>query len=211
MTTSITRHHSPCDTHNLYDVIFDGETIETLVTHDPNYVESWITDIERIHYHRRSSLIVGLDVEWRPSLNRNYHNPVATLQLCVGHRCLIYQLIHTDSIPYALEEFLNAEYTFVGVGVDSDLRKLNADYNIGNNTNSVDLRTLAVIEYGLSEYQNAGLKKLAHDVLGKEVVKPRRVTMSRWDDLHLSLDQVKYACLDAFISFEIGRVLHAFR
>ncbi|KAL2501983.1 Polynucleotidyl transferase [Forsythia ovata] len=211
MTTSITRHHSPYDTHSLYDVTFYGETIETLVTHDPNCVESWITEIESIHYHRRSSLIVGLDVEWRPSFNRNHQNPVATLQLCVGHRCLIYQLIHTDSIPYALEEFLDADYTFVGVGIDSDLMKLDDDYNIGNNTNSVDLRTLAENEYGSSEYQNAGLKKLAHDVLGKEMDKPRRVTLSRWDYLHLSLDQVKYACFDAFISFEIGRVLHASR
>lgn len=71
--------------------------------------------------------------------------------------------------------------------------------------NLVDLRSLGDGE----EYKNLGLKSFALGVLGKEVSKPKRVTMSRWDNEWLNTDQVLYACLDAFISFDIGRVLKA--
>lgn len=70
--------------------------------------------------------------------------------------------------------------------------------------NVVDLRELTG-----KEMKNAGLKTLAKEVLGKEVEKPKKVSMSRWDNACLTLAQVQYACLDAFLSFEIGRSLTA--
>ncbi|KAL3637095.1 hypothetical protein CASFOL_019394 [Castilleja foliolosa] len=57
--------------------------------------------------------------------------------------------------------------------------------------------------------KNAGLKTLARTVLGREVEKPNAVTMSGWDNRWLTPDQVQYACVDAFVSFEIGRILNA--
>lgn len=73
----------------------------------------------------------------------------------------------------------------------------------------VDLRGLAADQYGLGHLKNAGLKGLANLVLGKEIEKPLNVTLSRWDNHYLNLDQVQYACIDAFVSFEIGRSLNA--
>ncbi|KAL6997809.1 exodeoxyribonuclease I [Sarracenia purpurea var. burkii] len=201
---SITDYELPDVTHNLYDVYFFGEQIHTLVTHTPSFVDSWISDIESTH-----SLTVGLDVEWRPNHIRNQENPIATLQLCVGRRCLIFQLIYAPFIPRSLFEFLgNPTYTFVGVGIGSDVEKLAQDYGLSVAT-TVDLRSLAAREYGMSALQNAGLKELARQVLGKEIEKPRRITMSRWDTEWLYADQVQYACIDAFLSFEIGRCLNA--
>lgn len=56
-----------------------------------------------------------------------------------------------------------------------------------------------------------GIKTLAQRVLGKVVEKPQRITRSRWDNQWLNEDQVKYATIDAYVSFEIGRRLYSNR
>ncbi|KAG2687445.1 hypothetical protein I3760_09G051400 [Carya illinoinensis] len=209
MAISIFDHELPFDTHNLYDVSFDSDRIQTLVTSSPSVVDSWIFDIYRIHRRRLNRLIVGLDLEWRPSFNRHVQNPVATLQLCVGRRCLIFQLIHATYIPESLVDFLGqTNFTFVGVGIKSDVEKLLDDYEL-EVACVVDLRLLAVEELGKMQLRNAGLKQLAWEVLGKQIEKPRNIKMSRWDNEWLTRAQIQYACLDAFLSFEIGRLLNA--
>ncbi|KAB1223004.1 Werner Syndrome-like exonuclease [Morella rubra] len=207
-TISIFDHQLPDDTHNLYDVSLDSDNVHTLLTHSPSMVDSWISDIYRIHGRGIHHLIVGLDVEWRPSFNRHVQNPVATLQLCVGRRCLIFQILHAPYIPESLVSFLRcATFTFVGVGIESDVEKLLDDYEL-QVANVVDLRGRAEEEWGIRELRNAGLKQLAWVVLGKDIQKPRRVTMSRWDSEWLNHAQVQYACVDAFLSSEIGRSLN---
>ncbi|EYU20826.1 hypothetical protein ABFS82_11G016100 [Erythranthe guttata] len=206
----IVDHELPYDSHNTYDVVFFSDSVHTTVTQDPTIATQWISDVESLHRRRLSTLIVGLDVEWRPSFSRNITNPAATLQLCVGRRCLIFQLIHAPSIPSALIGFLaNPNYTFVGIGIKADIEKLEEDYEFGFNTNTVDLRNTAAAAYGRRELLNSGLKSLALTVLGRELEKPKRVTMSRWDNQWLTPPQVQYACIDAFVCFEIGRILNA--
>lgn len=200
-------------THALYQVTFFGDTIQTLVTDTTTMVDSWIQDVENSNRHAAGldRLIVGLDVEWRPNFNARIDNPVATLQLCVGRSCLIFQILHAPAVPASLFAFLNnPRYTFVGVGIHDDLEKLVGDYGLGV-SRAVDLRQLAADELNKLELRNAGLKRLGLEVLGKEVEKPRRVTMSRWDNLYLSSEQVQYACVDAFLSSEIGTTLNAAR
>ncbi|XP_050249270.1 3'-5' exonuclease-like [Quercus robur] len=143
-------------------------------------VDSWLSDIYRIHRRRLHRLIVGLDVEWRPSFNHNIENPVATLQLCVGRRYLIFQLIYATHFPNSLIEFLSDEdFTFVRVGVESDVEKLLDDYDLKVG-NVVDLCGLAVDWLGNRDLKNAGLNGLARAVLGLKVHKPRHVTLSSW-------------------------------
>ncbi|GFP86981.1 werner syndrome-like exonuclease, partial [Phtheirospermum japonicum] len=138
------------------------------------------------------------------------NNPAATLQLCVDRRCLIFQLIHATSIPKSLVDFLaNPNHTFIGIGIDQDLEKLEENYEFGFRTNTVDLRGLAADKYGQPVLKRAGLKGLAGVVLQKDFEKLKRVTMSRWDNQWLTPAQVQYACVDAFVCFEIGRNLLA--
>ncbi|KAI3680339.1 hypothetical protein L2E82_50442 [Cichorium intybus] len=200
--------HGPHDgTHNLYDVNFFQDTILTMVTSTPSFVDSWISDIERLHRHNLHSLIVSLDIEWRPNYSRDCKNPVATLQLCVGCNCLIFQILHSPIIPWSLCNFLrNPYYTFAGVGIDEDVKKLQEDYYLLV-ARAVDVRALAAMKYRVKELKNAGLKELTRRVFRKEMSKPKAVTMSCWDDQKLTPTQVQYACIDAFLSFEIGRIL----
>ncbi|XP_047942676.1 Werner Syndrome-like exonuclease [Salvia hispanica] len=211
-SSAIVDHKLPYQTHNTYDVTFFGDSVFTTLTWDPTIVSQWISGVQAVYRRQIDAghLIVGLDVEWRPSFQRHVTHPAATLQLCVGRRCLIFQLIHSPSVPPSLVSFLaNPRHTFVGIGIAEDLKKLQKDYRFGFNTNPVDLRELAAERYGRRDLKNSGVKSLAALVLGKAVEKPKNVTMSRWDNPWLTPTQVRYACVDAFVCFEIGRVLNA--
>lgn len=111
-------------------------------------------------------------------------------------------------MPKSLVDFLAEPYfTFVGVRIGSDVGKLRDDYGL-EVRRTVDLGWLAARELRKRQLRNAGLVNLAREVIGKEFAKPRSVTLSNWDDW-LSEDQIQYACVDAFVSFEIGRCLNA--
>lgn len=197
------------ETHDSYSVHFFSDRIDTLVTHDPETAADWVSFTEQIHRSRLDRLIVGLDTEWRPSYGRQ-QNPVAILQICVGRRCLIFQILRSEAIPDELREFLaNEEYTFVGVGIKDDVERLEEDHGIFVSGRTVDLRRLAAEVYGDNSMKNYGLKDLTRSVLGRSIEKPRWVTMSRWDNPWLNHGQVQYACIDAYVSFEIGRTLNA--
>ncbi|XP_006365675.1 Werner Syndrome-like exonuclease [Solanum tuberosum] len=208
MSVRIKDYQLPYNSHKLYDVFLNETEIETLVTRDPAMICSWIDSTESSNQSRLHRLIVGIDIEWRPNFNPGAgQNPVATLQLCVGKSCLIYQIIHAPNIPRKLRNFLNNDdYRFVGVGIENDVKKLLNDWGIGV-SNTVDLREWAMEELENDNLRSYGLKGLVKEILGIEIYKPKRVTMSDWDDRWLSIDQVCYACLDAYLSFEVGRIL----
>ncbi|KAL8489210.1 hypothetical protein ACS0TY_024730 [Phlomoides rotata] len=193
--------------YKTYSVTFFNKSIFTTVTSNPARVSDWISEIKQFSFGRR--LLVGLDVEWRPNSFRGQQNPVALLQLCVGDRCLIYQIWHSPEIPQSLAYFLSDDSnTFVGKGIKSDLDKLGADYGIGGNALYVDLGNLAADLYYMDHsLKNVGLKRLVSDVLGMEMEKPEDVTRSPWDNWCLTADQVQYACIDAFVSSEIATAL----
>ncbi|EXC30699.1 Werner Syndrome-like exonuclease [Morus notabilis] len=212
MTITIAKYDldSP-ELRELYDVTFFDEEIETLVTNRASMVTAWIGNTESIHRRRLHKLVVGLDIEWCPNTRPGSSNPVATLQLCVGRSCLIIQLLYARKIPKSLIDFLaDDDYTFVGVGIEGDVEKLEDDYGL-EVSNVVDLRVLARARFGKVVPRNVGLRELAAQVLGTEFAKPKKITMSRWDKAWLSPAQVTYACVDAFVSFEIGRILKAWK
>ncbi|KAI3883273.1 hypothetical protein MKX03_020561 [Papaver bracteatum] len=195
------------NTEEVYSVTFDNEEIRTVVTKNASAVDYWIERIYSDYSDFLNHLIVGLDVEWRPPFGR-HTNPAATLQLCVGRRCLIFQIIHADEIPESLHGFLSdPDFRFVGVGIQGDVDKLGGEYNICVQ-NFVNLGHLAADKYGSKQLKNAGLMGLAGLVLGcGEIPKPRNVRLSNWDQYHLTPAQIKYACVDAYVSFKIGKQL----
>jgi ribonuclease D len=190
----------------VYTVGFGGDAITTTVTSSGDAVEGWLYEVRSVHRRRLHNLVVGLDVEWRPLFGPGY-SPTALLQLCVGRRCLIFQFLHRDYIPDALDEFLDdPDFKFVGVGVQDDAERLSNDYNLHVN-NTVDLAELAADEMGRPDLRNAGLKAIACAVMDASVDKPQRVRTGRWDACDLTYQQIKYATIDAFVSFEVGRKL----
>ncbi|XP_010267928.1 PREDICTED: Werner syndrome ATP-dependent helicase homolog [Nelumbo nucifera] len=190
-----------------YKFTISDDTILTTLTYLASDVDQWITDIMFIHRRRLHKLIVGLDVEWRPNTVGGVFNPIATLQLCVGRRCLIFQLLYADYFPRSLIKFLrNKKFMFVGVEIERDVQQLWRDHRL-RVAQAVDLRQLAATQFDAKKLMNMGLKKFAKEVLGKEIDKPKDIARSGWDNEFLTEAQVRYAAGDAFISFEVGRVL----
>ncbi|XP_072959795.1 3'-5' exonuclease-like [Typha angustifolia] len=195
-------------TDTLFNVNLHGiHDILTTVTFTGADVESWLREVLHVHRRHLRNLIVGLDCEWRPNRRPGESNPVAILQLCIGRRCLLFSLVHADSIPGALLNFLaDPQFTFVGVGIDGDVEKLLHDWELSV-SNAIDLRDLAADKTGRQEMKHKGLAGIAEVVMGFVPKKAKRVTMSDWARQYLTLEQIGYACADAFLSFEIGRRL----
>ena len=192
-----------------YVVSFDEDAIRTTLTASGDTMDWWLDEIYRVHRRRLHRLVVGLDVEWRPSYyTGRYAPPVALLQLCVGRRCLVFQILHADYIPGSLFDFLADErFTFVGVGIGDDAAKLRAGYGLEVGC-AEDLRGLAADTLGNPTLRSAGLRALVWEVMGGGMQKPHHVRVSAWDAPALSDDQLKYACADAFASYEVGRRLY---
>ncbi|XP_027364766.1 Werner Syndrome-like exonuclease [Abrus precatorius] len=202
-TTVAHRRYSrglPIVTHEEFDIdMGNGKIVTCTLTNSAAAVDMWIFQTCRVRED-----VVGLDVEWRPF---GENNPVATLQLCVRRRCLVFQLLHSSHIPFSLLEFLrDPSLTFVGVGVYDDGVKLLNDYGL-EVYRTVDLGKLAMSKLRLTHYP--GLKFLALQVLSVDIVKPKNVTLSRWDNRWLTPAQVQYASVDAIASYEIGKTLRA--
>ncbi|PHT85611.1 hypothetical protein T459_07717 [Capsicum annuum] len=187
----------------IYGVSFYGDQIEVTVTKNAAVFNDWINS----HRRRLHKLLVGLDIEWLPCFNPEENHPVALLQLCVGRRCLLFQLLHKDAVPRFLVDFLmDPNFKFVGIGVKGDAEKLLRDHK-RMVANTVDLNQLALSVYGEEVYGKMGLKRMAKEVLGKVMEKPLNVTLSKWDAEELVYEQIEYAAIDAFVSFEIGKNL----
>ncbi|CAO2822364.1 unnamed protein product [Amaranthus hypochondriacus] len=203
---TISAAYSSNPNNNVFNVIFNNNRlILTTVTSDPFVLASWLSTAS-------SASIIGLDIEWRPNVSRQFENPVATLQLCTAFdssttTCLIFQFLYCSGpLPRILFDFLdNGRFTFVGVGIRSDAEMLLECHGL-RVMNVVDIADL-VVDKIHGTRTGMGLKELAQVVLNVNVAKPRAVTMSRWDAEWLSYQQIQYACIDAFLSYEIGKTL----
>jgi ribonuclease D len=190
----------------------DGGTvvIHTTVTNSGDAVKHFLQEVRETTGGSKGEpgLIVGLDTEWRVVFHDDGYrdNRMAVLQLCVGRRCLVFQIVHANYVPATLKAFLaSPKHRFVGVSVDGDVERLYCDYKILVAT-PVDLRHVAAEVLSRPELARAGLKTLACEVMGVLMEKPKHVTMSKWSR-PLSPEQVRYAAIDAFVSYEIGRLL----
>lgn len=197
-------------TFEIYDVTFHDEHIKTTVTSNTSVVDCWIDEILRIHQRNLHNLIVGLDTEWCFDITKKgpQPQPIAVLQLCIGHRCLIFQIHRANYlIPQSLAKFLgNSNFTFVGVGIETDAKKLKEDCEL-HVASTMDVSTMAATKFDDKSMKQMGLKGMARELLQKNMEKPKRIKLSRWHSKYLSAAQIEYACVDAFVSFELGMFL----
>uniref|UniRef100_A0A5K1DS10 3'-5' exonuclease domain-containing protein n=2 Tax=Nymphaea colorata TaxID=210225 RepID=A0A5K1DS10_9MAGN len=189
-----------------YWITVGGRSIYTTVTSDPLVVDRWVGDVTARTY--RKGLVVGLDCEWRPSFTKGRTNKVGLIQLCVGSKCLTVQLLYTTNRHCGLLSFLlDPTINFVGVGIDGDARKLVYDHGIRVGGRRYDLAELAASRLHRKELRKQGLKGLAREILGIDMLKPKTITLSNWSAMYLSDEQIEYACIDAYVSFSIGMKL----
>ena len=206
MGICIEKLHNRKRSVSLYRVTIHRRVITTMVTSCPKVVSSWI----KCHLQAPCNLhkkVVGLDIEWRPSFRRGVQNPVAILQLCIKHRCLIFQLYQASSIPRSLYKALcNPNIMFSGVKISGDAKRLKEDYGL-EVAHCTDVAAMAAEVFDHKEFKRAGLKTLVENLIGEEIEKPKNVTLSNWELKYLSSGQVQYACVDAYYSYKLGKLL----
>lgn len=103
MTITIDGEYST-STHSLHTVNLDGTSITVTVTSKASVVRRWIHSTKVTFRPYLGRFIVGIGVQWDPY----YYSDTSadTLTLCVGTRCLVYQLTQSPFVPRALRRFL---------------------------------------------------------------------------------------------------------
>ena len=180
---------------------YPAEGVLAVYTNDPVRAEAWL----RNHVTDVSALAVGFDIEWKPQFKKKKHggveNKTAVLQLAVEEHCLVLHLCHMSSFPKSLAVVLaNKAILKVGSGILQDAVKLRKDHRLsceGRADTQVLAKACGINTVGL------GLKSLSKALLNIELNKPKRVSMSNWEQFPLVLQQIRYAALDAWIGLKI--------
>ncbi|KAK4415273.1 hypothetical protein Salat_2634600 [Sesamum alatum] len=198
-------HHSPNPSkQETFTVICHSHRVRTVVTAKAAVVRKWVHKIRYHHRHqlRHGRMVVGLGVQWVPG-----RNAPATLQLCVGHHCLIFQLTRAAHSPAVLRRFLSEpSVKFVGVWNYKDASMLRESKHRLHISQLVDVRDVASELRGCS--RGASMERLAAKILGMDGVEKKEwVGRSDWDETWLSEEQVGYACVDAFLCFLMAKAL----
>ncbi|XP_057730879.1 3'-5' exonuclease-like [Arachis stenosperma] len=189
-----------------YTIQFDGKEIETTVTDQATIVDQWVQDIN-VLYSPNSSVIVALDIEWKPDTVQYSRCKSATLHLCIDDKCLMLQLFHIDNLPPSLNNFLmNPNLFFVGFEVSKKISKINDGYGLSCSGVRVDIKLLAMQKW-LGQCRFSDLKDLAKQLVGLSIKKPKLVSLSNWKVRVLSVEQVEYGCIVAYVSYKIGHKL----
>ena len=152
--------------------------------------------------------VVAIDLEWRPD-SKYTSNHVACIQLATTTRCLVVRCCRWRAkrqLPQVLVDFFrNPDNLFVSFSCDrGDDRKMNSTFGIGKQLfgNFIDIQKIAT-RFGYPD--TCGLSVLSRFVLGVSLPKSKFVSRSDWQRHTLSVAQVRYAALDAFVTGEIFR------
>ncbi|KAL7550650.1 hypothetical protein ACHAWF_013863 [Thalassiosira exigua] len=179
--------------------------------------------------------IIGFDQEsiakppWKPDRASLPDGP-ATVQLSTPSSCIIVQLARCGDgsaihAPDILRSIINDPMIIkVGVGIDDDALELyrwskksydnygGIDTNGNGQTQQLwemssrfDLGRVLPNENPSHRF---GIRELARRILGAEVKKSKRLSMSNWGNRHLTMDQISYAARDAWVSAAIVERLH---
>ncbi|XP_021730468.1 uncharacterized protein LOC110697398 [Chenopodium quinoa] len=213
---AVTIHENPPPSHKVrhYTItISSAHTISTTVTSHPGAARDWIHRTLYHHRRNRHRLIIGLGVQWTPNTISLINSPASTIQLCIGSRCLIFQLHHSLSSPRILRRILfDPRNTFVGLWSHSDAAKLlECDHKLEMMKGMpIDLRNHVFDQHGRS-LQGGSIVEIAAQVLKVEIEWDRETSMSDWEVHQLSRCQVRQATVDAFVAFAIGMDVQAWK
>ncbi|KAL8507639.1 hypothetical protein ACS0TY_018252 [Phlomoides rotata] len=187
---------------HLYDVTVFGQTILTTVTKYPQAITQWINDVQPDGVFYR---YIGFDIKMVAGAD----NVIATVQFCEGRRCLVIQLLRMCDYPASLAQFLlDTNITFVGVDLVPKLDLLTELLCIEEGPVAyTDLGIPAAHRYQRPELSTAAQSALVTTALGMRLEMPPRVEADWNRHGKLSDAQVQYACIQAFVSFELGRWL----
>ena len=149
--------------------------------------------------------VLGFDIEWRPQFRAGgRQNRTALLQLAAADSVLCLQLAHMRSVPPKLNKLLaDTRWVKCGVGILEDCVKLERDWEGVDVRGRVDVGEVYLQHVGATDGHSTacGIKALAAQLLNEEISKPKKVSMSNWENQPLTASQLRYAALDAWVGY----------
>lgn len=146
--------------------------------------------------------VLGFDTETRPSFKKGPNNDIALMQLATSEEAFLFR-INRIGFPESLKNLSEDDSVLkIGLALKDDLNGLKK-FNDFNPSSFIDLQDLAK----KLSIRNNGLKKLAAIFLNFRVSKSRSQRLSNWEGDTLTPKQVKYAATDAWVCYELYRVM----
>ena len=186
----------------IHNLPYPAEGVEAVYTVDPVEAEAWL----RNNIIDCSAQAVGFDIEWKPQFvskkKGGVENKTAVLQLGVESSCLVLHLCNMKSPPKLLRSILNDKKILkVGSGILQDAVKLKRDTGLIC-LGMVDTQKMAK-SMGTNAPPKLGLTALARHFLGINLEKPKSVSRSNWENYPLTIRQIHYAAVDAWIGIKV--------
>ena len=178
--------------------------IVATVTINPRVVRQWINNVSN-SLEKVETRVIGLDAEYTEHATGKIQR-TAVLQLCLEDDVLVYHIIHSPSIPGELHNFLSREDVyFCGAAITGDKQKLES-YNLDLKS-ITDIQTKIKIPIEDCDKPTPSLFDVANFVLGTNLRtgdETLALRSSGWENYPLTYERIKYAALDARVSFEIA-------
>ncbi|KAJ7382811.1 hypothetical protein OS493_032772 [Desmophyllum pertusum] len=109
-----------------------------------------------------------------------------------------------SELPKSLVSIMRDEKILkVGVGIGEDVLKLKRHRGLICK-GMADIQAMGMKSLGLAaKAPKVGLKALAQSFVGIELIKPKRIAVSNWEDFPLTLQQIEYAAMDAWAGLRV--------
>ena len=141
-----------------------------------------------------SESVLGFDTETRASFEPGVQHPLSLVQLATSDTCYLFQQAVLGERLAELKPLLeNEQILKVGIGLRGDGQALKRDWDIQVSPR-LDLNW-AMAQLGAGK--EVGTRQLVAALLHKRIDKPKKMTLSNWQQVPLSQAQVQYAALDA--------------
>ncbi|MCH7424272.1 3'-5' exonuclease domain-containing protein 2 [Shewanella sp. MM_2022_3] len=138
--------------------------------------------------------VLGFDTETRASFEQGVQHPLSLVQLATSDTCYLFQQAVLGERLIELKPLLeNEQILKVGIGLRGDGQALKRDWDIQVSPR-LDLNW-AMAQLGAGK--EMGTRQLVAALLHKRIDKPKKMTLSNWQQVPLSPAQIQYAALDA--------------
>lgn len=196
-------------TESLPEMIFTGSLVYSYHKADCSVLSE---DIE-LAFCDVENAFMGFDMEWPVTFQVGKQDKTALLQLCTSsNTCYLFHLSCIGSLPAALCHLMqNKNIKKLGIGIESDLWKLERDYGIQVlsiiKESMVDLSHYANKVFKTSE--NWSLEGLVRHLFKCKINKDPLVRKSNWSHYPLTENQKTYAATDAYVCYKIYEKLQS--
>jgi len=168
-------------------------------------------DHAKLSEEARAATVVAFDAEWKPDLDGS-DNSIAVLQLAFPDTMAVY-VVHVAALggfPTDVEEMMGSpNVKKIGFAIGQDLRKFKTSNLTVNDKSMSDVRDDCLAALGIGSTVSLGLAWAAQEILWYEMKKIKEVTCSNWASQRLTIEQIEYAAMDAWVTLRLYQALRS--